>query len=1067
MSGYLPPDYIDNQRATLAEVLERAIRELGQRRLDVATGYFHPRVWRWLREAFWQLESFRLLLGRAPEREGAGLDRLDLKQYFRRKLREELEALPLDRDHLRLIEDLIEFLKQESVEVRLYAKPFLHAKAYIFPEIAIVGSSNLTPAGLTHNSELNLVRKEEAVARSLQEWFEGFWQGAEDYKPELIELLEASKFGGRPYSPYEVFLKVLYEYFKDRLPEPEALAPTTGIELASFQREGTHWARTLLRRHRGVLIADAVGLGKTYIGLALLEHFLLKERRRGQIPKGLVVCPAQLRELLWKPKLEEHGILAAISSQEEMGRRDFDWGRFSHYDVVLVDESHNFRNPGTRRYQHLLRLISSGNRDKLVILMTATPINNSIWDLYHQLMLITRGSDAYFRDWGIRDLYSFFRKVAQGEAEIFELLEQTTVRRSRYDLKKRQEAGERITLGEQEICFPERVLRTVSYDLTSTYQGFYGEIAQQIEALQLASYNLEAFKRDGQQREIDRNNALIAILKTLWLKRLESSVQAFAESVRNQQRFQRRFFELLLQNKLLSARDYKRLLALEADEKADPEAVEALWNELPEVSVQEYDLRAIRRAVELDLCVFDSILKKLQSILEGSRAEPRRDAKLERLKSLLEELPGEKVLVFTYYQDTARYLYEGLTRDREWQSRAGISAKEIGLITGDTKPKERELLIRRFAPRANALQAPSGEGGQPGPSVLRVLLSTDVLSEGQNLQDARICINYDLHWNPVRMIQRAGRIDRMGSPHATIEICNFFPEEGLEELLGLVERLQRRIADIDRTVGLDASVLGETISQKSLEELRRLRAGDPTVLDDLEREAELLAADEMRLPLLVSLQELGEERIKELPLGIHSGKRGEVEGVFFAFRAKDRHFWRFYPLDGEDEEPLTDKRKLFHWICCDRDEPRVLPPNAWETVFPLLERATGDVLKELEAQRVHRKVKEPLKGLSRKLYAALEQLDAWEAVPSEQRARLLGTLEAVPLKPFERDPRLRALWARFQEDRDVQALAEGLDAFFREHGLHAPPDEGAGSPATPERITAEDLRLVAYLVLSP
>ena len=672
MSGYLPPDYIDNQRYSLAGVLDRLIQELGQRELDTATGYFNPLVWRYLKDAFPQLERFRLLLGREPELEHSGPDRLDLRRYFRQKLQTDLEELPFDLEHVRLIDELLAFLRRESVEVRLYSRPFLHAKAYIFPQIAIVGSSNLTPAGLTRNSELNLIRKEAAVARELKHWFAGFWEQAEDYKQELIDLLEASKFGGKPYSPYEVFIKILYEYFRDRL--PEAPEQYIGVELASFQQEGLQEAIHILNKHRGVLIADAVGLGKTYIGMGILEHYLLKGRRRGHIPKGLVICPAQLRELLWEPRLEEYGIKATIRSQEELGRKDFDWRSFIDYDLVLIDESHNFRNPATQRYQNLYRLIASGNREKLVILMTATPINNTIWDLYHQLMLITRGSDAYFRDWGIGNLYGFFRKVDRGEAEIFELLEETTVRRSRYDIKKRLEAGEKITIGDEEIHFPKRELESVDYDLVATYQGFYREIASQIEALRLVSYNIEQFRHEGQKETIDRNNALIGILKTLWLKRLESSVQAFAESIKNQERFQKRFFELLLQNRLLSATDHRKILSLEAEEKTDPEAIEDLITGLPSVSVADYDLPVIRRELTMDLQIFDSLLQRLEEIMQQAGDEPRRDAKLEGLKELLKtELKGRKALIFSYYQDTARYLYESLKRDRAWQQEAGLA----------------------------------------------------------------------------------------------------------------------------------------------------------------------------------------------------------------------------------------------------------------------------------------------------------------------------------------------------------------------------------------------------------
>ncbi|MDI7277951.1 MAG: phospholipase D-like domain-containing protein, partial [Anaerolineae bacterium] len=462
MPHYLPPDYLDNTpERGLAGALAGLILDLGQRRLDAATGFFEPGAWRLLHQAFPQLESFRLLLGRVPEIAGPGDDTLDLRQLYRRRLQGDLEALPFDAEYAALVDSLLAFLRRPTVEARLYPS-FLHAKAYIFPQVAVVGSSNLTAAGLTRKAELNLVRKEEAVAAALRaEWFERFWAEAEEYKEELIAALERSKFGSAPHTPFEVFIKALYEYFKDRL---LVTAPEDGlgVDLASFQQEGLREAIRLLDRHRGVMIADAVGLGKTYIGMGILEHYLLRRRRRGHIPRGLIVCPAQLRDLVWAPRLDEYGIKATLCSMEEMGRQDFQWRAYRGYDLVLVDEAHNFRNPGTGRYQNLSRLICTGRRDKYVILMTATPINNSIWDLYHQVMLMARGSDSYYRDYGISNLNGFFKRVAEGSAELFDLLEQTAVRRSRYDIKKRQEAGEPIILpGKGEVRFPRRELRTI------------------------------------------------------------------------------------------------------------------------------------------------------------------------------------------------------------------------------------------------------------------------------------------------------------------------------------------------------------------------------------------------------------------------------------------------------------------------------------------------------------------------------------------------------------------------------------------------------------------------------
>ncbi len=1059
MPHYLPPDYLDNTAEHgLAGALAALIRDLGQRRLDVATGFFEPGAWRLLHEAFPELEALRLLLGKAPEIAGPGDDTLDLRQVYRQRLQGDLEALPFDQEYADLVDSLLEFLRRPTVEARLYPS-FLHAKAYIFPQVAIVGSSNLTTAGLTRRAELNLVRKEEAVAATLrEEWFERFWAEADDYKDELIQALEQSKFGSAAHTPFEVFIKALYEYFKDRLlvTAPEA---GLGVDLASFQQEGLREAIRLLDRHRSVMVADAVGLGKTYIGMGLLEHYLMRKRRRGHIPRALIVCPAQLRDLVWVPRLDEYGIKATVCSMEEMGRQDFDWRAFSRYDLVLVDEAHNFRNPGTGRYQSLIRLVSTGKRDKYVVLMTATPINNSIWDLYHQVMLLARGAESYYREYGISNLSGFFKRVDDGSAELFDLLEETAVRRSRYDIKKRQEAGEEIILpGKGEVHFPERELRSIEYNLERTYRGFYQEIAEQIDSLTLISYNVEQFRARRDDTVVERNNALIGIIKTTFLKRLESSLRAFEVSVERQLRFQKRFFELLQQGRLLDSPTHRKIIALEeADEAA--EVVDELVAGLPEVEASDYDLAAIGKQLAADLRILQDLLDWI-AIIRGGEGEAGEDAKLAAVKAeLAGPLKGQKVLLFTYYEDTARYLYTALREDEAWLAQAGHPA--IGLISGRSDPHEREQLIKRFAPVANTPDTEEGveERRELQRDEVQLLICTDVLSEGQNLQDAGVVVNYDLHWNPVRMIQRAGRIDRLGLPpdRHTVYIYNCFPEEGLESLLHLVRRLQQRIFTIDSTVGLDGSVLGEAIHPKSLEDLKRIKAGDRQALEELEQATELISTDEMKLPLILYLQMIGEERVREIPMGIHSGKVAPVAGTFFAFRAADRHFWRFYPADGG--APISDKRRIFQLINCPQDEPRVVPQHR---IFELLDRATTDVFQEIKALRAGRKLRPQMTGLNKQFYEALNQLNLFEEVPEELRRRVNQVLLAVPLTPFQRDPSLRAIRDGFRETASVLALAEQLDVFFAENGLSPETSEAT----VLEQIRREDLELVCYEVLT-
>lgn len=1062
---YLPRDIIDNAEATLDEALNRTIREIGQRRLDIATGYFAPPVWNLVGDAFALLAQMRLLLGERPNVPYGGAETVDLRRYYRRKIADDLAALDLDPAHARLVDALISFLERAEVQVRLFDGAFLHAKAYIFERVSFVGSSNFTPSGLTRNSELMLSSTSEGTANGLRAWFADKWAAGSDYKPDLIETLRASKFGAKPYTPFEVFIKALYEYFKGRIALDAEHGAT--VDLARFQEEGKAEALRLLDKWGSVLIADAVGLGKTFIGLSLLERELLQKRQRRHVPRGLVICPAQLRDLVWRPRLAEYGIpVVDVVSQEELGRGDFDWKRYRHVDVVLVDESHNFRNPETNRYRNLSKILSGGRR-KRIVLMTATPVNNTIYDLYHQILLLARGDDRFYRAAGINNLRGYFRAAANGGLEIFELLEESTVRRSRADIRRRQEAGEPIIVNGKTIRFPERRLQRIDYDLDGTYQGFYREIMRGIEQLNLVAYNLAAFahaKTKDNEIAARRNIALIALMKMLYLKRLESSAAAFEVSIERQARFQERFLATLQRGRLLDAARYRKLLAVETDEER-PEQAEEILGTLPEIQVAEYDMTAVESGVREDIAA----LRQITGLVAEARArtsESDGDDKLQRLKALLAgELRGRKVLIFSSYYDTAAYVARQLQADAAWRTAAGEPT--IGLISGETRPEERKRLIERFAPKAN--RPPDDQGGlhwHPEGGELQILISTDVLSEGQNLQDAGVVVNYDLHWNPVRLIQRAGRVDRIGSDFAVIDLYNVFPEDELESLLGLVARLADRIAQIDQTVGLDASVLGEVISGRSLEQLRALRRNDQRLLSDLERQAELVSPEEMKLPLMAYIQQIGESAIADIPMGIRSGKiyraRGARAGTFVAFSAGERHFWRFYADD--DGAPETQIRTIFPMIQCDHSEER-MPPGP--IPYELIERATRDILVTIQGEHARLKTPAPLTGVAQKLSNWLNRPSLWDgntALDGDQLMRFNAVLMAVSLKPFERDPALKRLVKDYELNSNFTQLVEDLDSFFAENGLY---QEGNADALTVESVKQEDLRLVCFERLIP
>ncbi|MBI4193511.1 MAG: helicase [Betaproteobacteria bacterium] len=871
-------------------------------------------------------------------------------------MKRDLDELPFDEATLRLVEDLIAWLREAKVEVRLHAEGFLHAKCWLFygdrpgqlslfdrfrPVAAIVGSSNFTAPGLTSNRELNLshkvllepdevedqdaalavkylaeqagneriaprnrqLLKSEVGARAiieLERWFLRQWEASRDFKEKLIALLDASKFGRVEYTPWQVYLKALYEYFRDDLEGEEIPATRSAVELSEFQEDAVKRARKILARYDGVMVADSVGLGKTWIGKKLLEDYAYHLRQ-----KALVVCPAALREM-WERELGEATISVTVLSQEELGRETFDPHPYNDCDVVLVDEAHNFRNPNANRYGNLERVLggnSGRGRDgarKKVILLTATPINNDLFDLHNQIALITRGDRSYFAAAGIGDLYRYFlharrltRRQEQGLA-LYNLLEEVVIRRTRPFVRR---AYPEATIRGKVIHFPERKLRTVQYDLEATYGGIYEEVVAGVESLELAPYKLKTFKKKGVARdkfEEGREQALVGIFKSRYLKRFESSIEAFRISVRRALAFLNTFETYLLDSKLLKSSDFHRAIAyLSREDEEDDATPGSLADELDEnedarrllermatVNTSDYELRSIDRAVKHDVKVLTRIWERVKGIT------PENDAKLQRVKDLLRgDLRGRKVLVFTYYKDTARYLYRHLGHPENAQAqafRSELGGFNVRRIDSGADAKERLRIVEAFAPKSNGRPDWSGSERE-----IDLLISTDVLSEGQNLQDCGLLLNYDLHWNPTRMVQRAGRIDRIGSDFDELWIYNMFPDAGLERLLRLVESLSQKISAIDQAGFHDASVLGELVHPQNFNTLRRIREEDGTVIQEEEQAIELVSNESLAHQLRQMLEDGARETLEQLPDGIHSGliKPG-ARGVFFYFRAE-------------------------------------------------------------------------------------------------------------------------------------------------------------------------------------
>ena len=1131
------PFVIDNQQHNMADVLNDLLRHHKGHSLDVATAYFNVGGWQLLRAGLNVLSNFRLLLGDEPE---AGSD-LGLREIGAKPVKGLIRDLARENFNeatLRLVEDLVAFLRQDHVQVRLYTQGFLHAKCYIFssgggferflPLAAIVGSSNFTRPGLQTNKELNLTHRanlspeevepdrvraflesadrqrlaqlgevERVTAANvpgilaineLAAWYERQWEAARDFKEELIDLIDSSKFGRKEYTPYQVYMKAIFEYFRDDLESEadSAASIRSAVELSEFQEDAVKKARKILASYDGVMIADSVGLGKTWIGKKLLEDYAYHQRF-----KAVVICPAALQKM-WRDELLSAGIAVRIVTQEALGRDEFDISDAQDADILLVDESHNFRNRSAQRYENLERILAANNRRgkisgerKKLILITATPINNNVFDLYNQVNLLTGGDRSYFAAAGIGDLNRYFQVARRANLQqetgiaLFNLLEEVVIRRTRPFIK---EAYPNATIKGHPIRWPERKLKTIRYNLEATYGGIYEKLVNRIEGLKLAPYRLETYKKQGitrDQFEEGREEALVGIFKSRYLKRFESSVDAFRISIRRALEFLETFESYVLEGKVLNSASFQKAMRFLAREDEEDDATPSSLSEqldahvearqfietLPTLNAELYDLKRLHNDLRKDVNALREIWHDIAAIT------PAEDAKLAKLKALLAgELKGQKVLIFTYYKDTARYLSRQLGSDdpaaAQWKASAG--SPRIRRMDSGADARERARLVAQFAPHANNKPEYAGSDNE-----IDLLISTDVLSEGQNLQDCGVLINYDLHWNPTRMVQRAGRIDRIGTSFATLWVLNMFPDAGLEKLLGLVESLSRKIASIDRSGFLDASVLGEVVHPQNFNTLRRIEEEDGKVVEEQEQFVELVSSEYLLQNLRNLLDSGMRQMLENLPDGIHSGLvRQGATGIFFYFTAKEKkhgqnvqngrrqHYWRYIDLSEDMRGGRVEDNRyvITNLIQCQPDTLRFVPLDREVDIFALQEKVIASIVQSSEVQVA---VEEAPKLLDPIQQTIATTLRGYINSPAISRKEVIAAIQRLnEPQPGVYIRALRKAYEAFTVNSQIDELFTAVKSISS--STVTPDDGSTPSSESKSPVKREDLKLICF-----
>ncbi len=794
---------------------------------------------------------------------------------------------------------LKDLIASGKVKVRLYTKQRLHSKAYLFlyqkeaaeqsrsEGIAIVGSSNLTLSGFKHSTELNVIVRGNENFKELENWFEEVWDESEPFKTELLASIEES-WALKYANPYDIYVLVLYNLVKSRMKfRSHVLWDWSGMpKLYRFQRVAVMQAYEMLSRYNGVFVCDVVGLGKTFIGAALLRQ--LGER-------AVVICPPRLRNM-WEEFGERFEIDIKTISHGALNKGVFDenselW-TYKDRDVVLIDESHYFRNSDSKRYYEIHPFLMG----KKVILVTATPQNTSIWNIYNQIRLFNQeGSNDYQVKGG--SLRGFFNLVEKGENKIQDLLSKILIRRTRNHIKKYYQSFE-----DEPIEFPERRLKTISYDIDETYNNLFVKIEGALKKLIYARYNLWPYvKEENKDEEVYMNlkritGLLKGLHKVMLFKRLESSIYAFSETIRRLLRIHMRFLESLEADIVPAGEEAQDIIYSEDVDISDK--LEELKEASKEYQVDDFEMEELKQDLEKDVNVFRDISQFLERVPESS------DEKFIELVKLLDRHKKEKVLIFSEYADTVTYLHRRL------------KAKTANLSFVTSKTKDATSIIRRFAPKANEYELKDRE------SPIDVVVSTDVFSTGLNLQDCGIVINYDLHWNPVLLIQRVGRVDRIGTENDIIRVYNFLPHKKVEQKISLKERVSKRVQEIHDHIGEDDKILDES---ERLNEEALYAIYEKKDIDKLEGkiDEEQFNLDEAELLIATLAQEKPEylNYIKSLQLGTRGCKKSKnYEGVFAYFRKGDID--SLYILDKKGKI-VSDLGKVMSELRCNTDEQQL------------------------------------------------------------------------------------------------------------------------------------------------
>ena len=890
--------------------------------LWIATAYFNAGGFDALEQQITRAGKVKILLGADPQpalAEPRALKRGKRPgelERVRDAIGGQVEAIAQDRDLLgfdtdtnELVERLIEWLRSGKVEVKRYTKGFLHGKAFIIAtgaEAVMAGSANFTAAGLLHNEELNLGVYGDTTVQPVVDWYTRLWEEAEDF--DLAEIFEA-KF--QEFTPYQVWLRFLLERYGAEIADEGPALIEDNIKLAEFQADGVRRAKKIIDEHRGVLVAEGVGLGKTWLAGKLISEYVRERRQR-----VLVVAPAALRDGPWAGFLDDQALggVDCISYQElatdpQVRPPEAHIGSaairrpITEYGLVVIDEAHALRNPLTQMSRAMRKLLE-GSPPKDVVLLTATPVNNRLEDLREIISLFITNDSAFAPS--IRSLKERFDLAEAMNPDdlspehLLDVLDAVAVRRTRRLVKEKYPKDYVWVDGvKTPVTFPKPEVRAVrGFTLDDALPGLFAEVEYALAGaegpeekdadiedpnrLSLGRYTPSRFlpEEDEDRREIQ----FAGLLRSHVLKRFESSVFAFAETCRAMVKAHDAFLDVLAQGQVADAQALREWVATDSDDLDDWLIDGGLKKGVVE-DAKVFDVEKMRAAVTDDRDLLQRFADRAATV--AREQDPKLAELLKALKETVKEAESgatdddnakdrRKVVVFSYYADTvswvAEYLRDAIASDPDLAPYVDGNGVRLATLTGEEGSNSKVLF--GFAPKSS--KAPPGSDDD----LFDIVVCTDVLAEGVNLQQARNVINYDLPWNPMRLVQRHGRIDRIGSQHKSVVIRCLMDDE-LDRFLQLEERLMTKVTKAAKSIGVEGEILpGSMISDHGFEdtkaEIERLRDEDAELFETAGERGSALSAEYYRQELKEGLASVSDRKIVEkMPWGAGSGYQDE------------------------------------------------------------------------------------------------------------------------------------------------------------------------------------------------